>query len=55
MIKLSNPKNYALVSGIILLVFGVVGFTFKGNFNIADKYLFLSLILGAWGLYSAFR
>jgi hypothetical protein len=55
MIKFYNSKNYALITGLILFLFGVVGFAFRGGFNIADKYLILSLILGAWGIYCAFN
>ena len=55
MVKLSNSKNYALITGLILTLFAIIGFAFRSSFNIADKYLFISLILGAWGLYCAFN
>lgn len=53
--KLSTSKNYSLITGVILVAFAVIGFAFRNNFNIADKYLFISLMLGAWGLYCAFK
>jgi len=55
MIKLYNPKNYSLIAGLILFVFGILGFAFRSSFNLADKYLFVSLVLGFWGLYAAFK
>ncbi len=52
--KLTNPKTYALVSGLILFVLGVIGFAFRNSFDIPDKYLILNLILGLWGIVAAF-
>lgn len=52
--KLINPRTYSLVCGIILFVFGVVGFAFRSFFDLADKYLLISLVLGFWGIITAF-
>ena len=48
--KFTNQKTYAIVCGSLMFCFGIVGFAFKTAFNIADKYLFLSLLLGFWGI-----
>jgi hypothetical protein len=53
--RANNQKTYCLATGFLLLLFGIVGFAFRGDLNVADKYLVLSLILGAWGLYCAFN
>jgi len=53
--KISTSKNYSLITGGLLFVFAIVAFAFRPDFNIADKYLFISLILGSWGVYCAFR
>jgi hypothetical protein len=50
MIKLSNPKSYSLVTGIILFALGVLGFAFRSSFIIPDVYLLASLVLGGWGI-----
>ena len=47
--KMSSQKIYALVSGIILFLVGIIGFAF-GSLNIPDGYLLLSLVLGFWGI-----
>jgi hypothetical protein len=52
--KFVSSKTYSLVTGLLLFAFGVVGFAFRNNFNLADKYLLLSLILGFWGVICAF-
>jgi len=48
--KLSTPRNYALIVGIILFALGFFGFIFRGYFRAPDHYLFLSLVLGFWGI-----
>jgi len=50
MIKLHNPKSYALITGIILFALGFLGFAFRNNFDLPDRYLIVSLILGFWGI-----
>ncbi len=52
---MNRQQAYCLVAGSLLLIFGILGFAFRSGFNIADKYLFFSLILGGWGIYSAFN
>ncbi len=49
-----HKKIYALVCGFLLFAFGVVGFAFRGSFDIGGQYLILSLLLGFWGLLVAF-
>jgi len=49
MIKFQNPKNYSLITGVILFALGFFGFAFR-NFDLADRYLVLSLVLGFWGI-----
>lgn len=50
MIKLNNPRSYSLITGIILFAFGFLGFAFPSSFNFSGNYLFVSLILGFWGI-----
>ncbi|MCL5667385.1 MAG: hypothetical protein M1383_06470 [Patescibacteria group bacterium] len=50
MIKFSKPKNYALITGILLFCLGFFGFAFRTSFNLPGYYLFGSLILGFWGI-----
>lgn len=45
-----QPLRYSLAAGIILFAFGLFGFAFHGFFDVADKYLLMSLALGFWGL-----
>ncbi len=52
---LNSHRSYALVTGSVLFLFGVVGFAFRQSFDLADKYLVLSLILGFWGVVVGFR
>ena len=35
---------------IALFAFGFFGFAFRESFNVPDYYLFISLILGFWGI-----
>ena len=51
MIKLTNPKSYALITGIVLFAFGILGFAFRNSFGISDVYLLGSLVLGGWGIW----
>jgi len=48
--KLTNPKNYALITGVLLFALGFFGFAFRGTFNVPDVYLFCGLVLGFWGI-----
>lgn len=48
--KLGSPKNYALITGILLFALGFFGFAFRGSFNLPDIYLLASLVLGFWGI-----
>jgi hypothetical protein len=50
MLKLSSTKSYALITGTILFLLGLLGFAFTGSFNLPWQYLFFSLILGFWGI-----
>lgn len=52
--KFLSPKTFALTVGLLLFLFGVFGFAFKTTFDVADKYLLISIILGFWGVGSAF-
>jgi hypothetical protein len=47
--KFSPLKIYALTTGSLLFAFGFIGFAFRA-FDVADHYLFLSLVLGFWGI-----
>ena len=48
--KFGNPRTYCLTVGIILFLIGFLGFAFRSFFDLPDKYLLLSLVLGFWGL-----
>jgi hypothetical protein len=49
--KITNPKFYTFLVGLILFLLGLFGFAFRGSFGgIANHYLFLSLVLGFWGV-----
>jgi len=48
--KFTNPKVFSIVIGVLLFLFGIIGFAFRNSFNLADKYLFLSLLFGFWGI-----
>ena len=50
MIKLSTPRSYSLITGIILFLVGFVGFAFPNIVSLPGGYLFLSLALGFWGI-----
>ncbi len=50
MTKLNTPRNYALISGVILFLLGFCGFAFRNALNVPDWYLFLSLVMGVWGI-----
>lgn len=50
MFKFNSPKSYTLVTGLVLFGLGLFGFAFRSNFNVPDSYLFVSLVLGFWGL-----
>jgi lipoprotein signal peptidase len=48
--KFTTPQFYTLFTGIVLFLFGFLGFAFNSIFNVADSYLFFSLVLGFWGI-----
>ena len=48
--KFNNPKFYTLFIGVVMFLFGFLGFAFNGVFNLPDSYLFVSLVLGFWGI-----
>jgi len=50
MIKLNSPRSYSLTVGIILFLFGFLGFAFPSSFNVPGGYLFAALVLGFWGI-----
>jgi hypothetical protein len=50
MFKFSTPRSYTLITGIILFLVGFVGFAFPNIVNLPGGYLFLSLVLGFWGI-----
>lgn len=48
--SLLKLKTYTLVSAGLLFSIGLYGFAFRGLTNLPDFYLFISLVLGFWGL-----
>jgi hypothetical protein len=48
--SLLKLKTYTLVSAGLLFAIGLYGFAFRGLTSLPDFYLFISLILGFWGL-----
>jgi hypothetical protein len=48
--KFNTPRFYTLFTGVILFLFGFVGFAFPQIFNLANTYYFFSLVLGFWGI-----
>jgi hypothetical protein len=52
MIKLTNPRNYALIVGSILFILGILGFAFRSSSNTPDYMLALAILVGFWGIYS---
>ncbi len=45
-----KQKTYTLVSAVLLFGIGLYGFAFRGLTSLPDFYLFISLVLGLWGL-----
>jgi len=51
MLKPSNPRHYAFLTGLVLFLLGLFGFAFRSAFSgIGNGYLLLALALGFWGL-----
>lgn len=51
MIKLSSPRSFSFLAGLILFLLGLFGFAFRAVFTgVGGRYLLLALILGFWGL-----
>jgi len=50
-----SQRVYCFVSGAILFALGIFGFAFRTSFDIPDRYLLASLILGFWGLVVSFN
>jgi len=49
--KLSSPRHFSFITGLILFLLGLFGFAFRSAFSgIGNMYLFLALVLGFWGL-----
>jgi hypothetical protein len=47
---LGSQRTYSLSVGIILFVLGFFGFAFKPSLALPDQFLFMSLVLGFWGV-----
>jgi uncharacterized membrane protein YiaA len=50
MVKLSTPRSYALITGVILFLIGFCGFAFPNIISLPGGYLFAALVLGFWGI-----
>lgn len=51
MLKLSSPRTFSFLVGLILFLLGLFGFAFRAMFTgIGDRYLLLALVFGFWGL-----
>jgi len=48
--RLNQPKNYALITGILLFLVGFLGFAFPTSINLPGGYLLAGLVLGFWGI-----
>ena len=48
--KLSSPRTYSLLAGLLLFALGFFGFAFRNNFDAPDSYLLGALVLGFWGI-----
>ena len=49
---LRQTKNYARIVGVILFAMGLIGFAFRSDSSLPDKYLVGALVLGFWGIVS---
>lgn len=49
---LRQTKNYARIVGVILFSMGLIGFAFRSDSSLPDKYLVGALVLGFWGIVS---
>jgi hypothetical protein len=52
--KLSKARTYALTTGLIMFVFGIVKFAFRGSAHVPDYVLIFAIIFGFWGILAAF-
>jgi uncharacterized membrane protein HdeD (DUF308 family) len=50
MMKLNNPRSYSLITGVVLFLFGFLGFAFPNYFSVSGIYLFVALVFGFWGI-----
>jgi hypothetical protein len=49
---LSQPRNFSLTAGAILFGMGIIGFAFRSEGSLPDKYLAGALVIGFWGIVS---
>ena len=49
---LKQTKNYARIVGVILFAIGLIGFAFRSDSSLPDKYLVGAIVLGFWGIVS---
>lgn len=47
---LKSPHYYSAFVGLVLFLTGLLGFAFRGDGSLPDLVLFVSLILGIWGI-----
>jgi hypothetical protein len=52
---LKVSKNYALITGVIFFVIGLLGFIFKSSSSLPDYYLLLFIVIGFWGILVGLR
>jgi inner membrane protein involved in colicin E2 resistance len=50
-----KTKNYALLTGAVLFIIGLLGFVFKSSNSLPDVYLLLFVVVGFWGIITALR
>jgi hypothetical protein len=50
MFKFNSPRSFSLATGIILFLVGFFGFAFPNIISLPGGYLFVSLVLGIWGI-----
>ncbi len=47
-------RNYVMISALVLLAGGILGFAFKESLNIPGWSLLVDLVLGIWGMFVLF-
>ena len=50
MFKINSQRSYTSVTGVILFLVGFCGFAFPNIISLPGGYLFVSLVLGIWGI-----